>query len=349
MDSVGCVDGTAATSDLRTSYSVGNPALNRMKGAVNFAWRWIGPAVFVALIWNTDLSQVGEAWRRGRPALLLAAAGLNAIIMLVKAWRWRRLMQLQDIHFRIGPAVRYYVIGSALGAWTPGRLGDLVRVLAVHRDRSVRIGRAASSVIADRLLDVLALAGVAAVGAAFLPGAHGPLRLAAGIGAAAVPAWLLIHKTQNGLVRCFAERIGGKFGRFGAAGEEVGAVLDGLADLARPELIVPVGLTAIATVVTFVQGYLVALSLGLDVGFWTLAVALAAVSIASLLPITVAGVGTREATLLLFLAHAGIQWHQIIAFSLAHVVAISGSLALMGAVAWMLRPAPSRAIVTPNP
>jgi glycosyltransferase 2 family protein len=321
-----------------------------VKGAVNVAWRWIGPAIFVALLSHTDLSQVGEAWRHGGAGLLLAAAGLNAVIMLVKGWRWRRLMQLQEIHYWFGSAVRYYVIGSALGAWTPGRVGDFGKALAVHRDRKVRLGRAASSVIADRLLDGVALASVAAIGAAFLPGPHRALRLAAaGIGASAVATWFLIRQPPNGMVRHYAERFSGKLGRLGAAGEEVGAMLGGLADLVRPGLAVPVVLTSIATAATFLQGYLLALGLGLAVGFWTLSVALAAVSIASLLPVTVAGFGTREATLLLFLGPAGIPWSQIIAFSLAYVVVLNGSLALMGAAAWMMRPGASRAVVELNP
>ena len=41
---------------------------------------------------------------------------------------------------------------------------------------------------------------------------------------------------------------------------------------------------------------------------------------------------------MLFLGPGGIRNHQIIAFSLAYFVVISGSLALMGAAAWVMRP-----------
>ncbi|HZI93545.1 MAG TPA: lysylphosphatidylglycerol synthase transmembrane domain-containing protein [Patescibacteria group bacterium] len=312
--------------------------MKRIKGAARFAWRWIGPAVFVGLLWNTDMSQVREAWRHGRAGLLVAAAALNAVIILVKAWRWRRLMQLQDIHYGYGPAVRYYAIGSAMAAWTPGRLGDFSKALAVHRDRKVGLGRAASSVIADRLLDAVALAGVAAVGAAFLPGPNGIWLAAAGMVAMIVAAWFLFRTTRSGMGRRGAEKLVGRFGKIGTAGDEVGAALDGLVDLARPALGTSVLLTVAATLVTFLQGYLVARSLGINASFWSMSVALAAVSITSLLPVTVAGFGTREGTLLLFLGPGGIHRHQIIAFSLAYFVIISGSLALMGAAAWVMRP-----------
>jgi len=313
--------------------------MTRWKGAAKFAWRWIGPAVFLGLLWRTDMSQVRSVWKHGAAGLLVAAAGLNAAIIMLKAWRWRRLMQQQGIHYGFGPAARYYAIGCAMAAWTPGRLGDFSKALAVHRDRRVGLGMAASSVIADRLLDAVTLASVAAIGAIFLPGPNAIWLAAAGLVSAAVAGWFLFRTTRSGAGRRGAEKIVSRFGRMGSAGEEVGAALDGLVDLARPALGVSVALTAAATLVTFLQGYLVARSLGLNVAFGTLSVALSAVSITSLLPVTVAGFGTREGTLLLFLGPGGIHNHQIIAFSLAYFVIISGSLALMGAAAWVMRPA----------
>lgn len=314
-----------------------------MNRAARLAYRLIGPVVFIALAWFTDLSQVGDIWARGAPGLMVGAAGLNALIIVIKAWRWRRLMRLQGLDYGYVPAARYYAISCAMGAWTPGRLGDFSKALAVHRDTDVGLGRAASSVIADRLLDGVALALVASAGAWFLPGRHGAWIAAGGLVGAAAAAWLLLRKARDsaaeaGLVRRGARRIVGAFGRLGPAGREMGDAIDGLAALVRPALGVSAAATVVATLVTFLQGWLVARSLGIDVGFWTLSVALAAVSITSLLPVSVAGIGTREATLALFLAPGGISMPSILGFSVAYFVIISGSVALMGAAAWVVKP-----------
>jgi hypothetical protein len=313
-----------------------------MRRTAHFAFRWIGPALFLVLVWYTDLSGVSEVWARGAPGLLAVAAGLNAVIILVKAWRWRALMRLQGIEYGYGPAARYYAIGCALAAWTPGRLGDFGKAIAVHRDRKIGLGRAASSVIADRLMDAVMLAAVATVGAVFLPGPRGVWLVAAGLVSLLVAVWFLFRTTRTGTVRRGAEKIVGAFGPMGkvgqTAGVEVDAALDGLRSLARPALGMSGAATCAATLVTFTQGYLVARSLGIHVGFWSLSVALAAVSITSLLPVTVAGFGTREGTLLLFLRPLGVSLHEVVAFSLAYFVIISGSVALMGAAAWVLRP-----------
>ena len=309
-------------------------------------YRFVGPAVFLGLLYFTDLTQVKEIWRKGRPLPIAISALLSIVVILVKTLRWRRLMSYQGIHYAFAPAARYYAIASALGAWTPGRLGDFSKAVAVQRDCHVGLGRAASSVIADRLADAVLLGAVATVGAAFLPGPHALWLAAAGGVAVLLGSWIVFHKTRSSLavpaIRRGAERIVGVADRtirsLGAKGGEIGEVIDGLVVLARPRR----GLTFLATVaaalVVFLQGYLMARSLGLNVGFWTLSVALSAVSIGSLVPISVAGFGTREAMLALFLVPAGVTMPQIIGFSLAYFVIISGTLALIGAAAWVFQP-----------
>jgi len=309
-----------------------------MKQVARFAWRWIGPVVFLGLVWYVDLSRVGEVWQRGAASLLVAAATLNIAIILVKAWRWRQLMRLQGIDYAYWPAVRYYAMGCAMAAWTPGRLGDFSKALAIHHDRKVGLGMAASSVIADRLLDAVMLGVVASVGAFFLPGAKGIWLAAGGLAAVVLGVFFLARAHRTGLARASAARV---VGAFGAAGSEVGAAIDGLAGLARLGLAGPVAATAAATLITFLQGFLMARSLGLEVGFWVLSVALAAVSVTSLAPVSIAGLGTREATLALFLLPRGITMEEILGYSVAYFVIISGSVALLGAVAWMVRPAPA--------
>ena len=329
-----------------------------MKRAVRVACRLIGPAVLLALLWSIGLEPLRSVLQRGRPAWLLAAAGLNLAIIFVKAWRWRRLMRAQSIHLGGAAAARHYAIGCALAAWTPGRLGDFSKAAAVLRHGQVGLGRAASSVIADRLLDAIVLGLVATAGAAALPGPRAIWIAAAGLSGAMIVAWALVGaatgaagrlrdwvagRWEDGAVRILGERLGRTLG---AVGEESRAALDGLRQLRGRHLVLPVAATVLATGLTFAQGYLVARAMGLLVGFWPLSVTLAAVSITSLLPISIAGLGTREATLAILLAPAGVGLADILGFSLAYLVTVSGSLALIGLLAWLIGPAPKTRATT---
>ena len=316
-----------------------------MKRFGGILYRIVGPAVFLGLLYWTDMSQVKAIWRAGRPIPIAISAALSIVVILVKAQRWRRLMMYQGIHYGFPPVVRYYAIASALGAWTPGRLGDFSKAVAVQRDCHVGLGRAASSVIADRLMDAVLLGAVATAGAAFLPGPHAPWLAGAGALAVIFGGWIIFHKTRGTIavpaLRRGAERIVGAADRtirsLGATRGEIGEAIDGLVVMARPRVLTLLA-TLVASVVVFAQGFLMARSLGLNVGFWTMSVALSAVSIGSMVPISVAGFGTREAMLALFLVPAGVSMPQIIGFSLAYFVIISGTLALIGAAAWVIQP-----------
>ncbi len=313
-----------------------------MRRPVRYALRSIGPVLFLAFVWYADSFRILDVWTRAHAGLLTLAVALNIPIILVKAWRWRRLMESLRIRYRYAPAVRQYSIGAAIAAWTPGRLGDFVKAVAVRRERDVSLGRAASSVMADRALDALAMLVFATAGIALIPGPHAGYRVAlslAGAGAIASAGWILIRKpVPSSLprpVRAFA-------GPIGAIGAEIDAAMEGLMDVIRSRPIAPAAATIPASLVTFLQGYCVARSLDLDIGFWTLSAALAASTLVSSIPITVAGIGTRETTLAVFLGSAGVTMAQIIGFSVTFLLLVQGGLALVGALAWLLSPPEER-------
>jgi len=47
-------------------------------------YRFVGPAVFLGLLYFTDLTQVKEIWRKGRPLPIAISALLSIVVILVK-------------------------------------------------------------------------------------------------------------------------------------------------------------------------------------------------------------------------------------------------------------------------
>ncbi len=314
----------------------GSAALTR--GRRSWALRWVGPALFLALWWVSDLGQVRQLLGRTRLLPLLSAAGLNLVLIVVKAWRWREIMKVQAIDYGYAQAARAYTLASALAAWTPGRLGDFMKAVSVSRHRGVSLGRAASSVIADRLLDAFALTLAAAAGAALLLGPVAGTVTWCLVALAGVIAWIL----YRWITSAGPERASEALGKVGLsrASQELGDALAGLEQMTRPSgrrrALLAVLATVAATVVTFIQGYLVAVSLGLGVSFVRLSAALSAASIASLLPLSVSGIGLREATLAFYLGPTGIALGEVLTFSVGFLIVVNGSAALYGALALAL-------------
>jgi uncharacterized protein (TIRG00374 family) len=286
---------------------------------------------------------VGALIERTRALPLFLAAAMNVAIILLKSWRWREVMKAQAIDYPYPLAIRSYTIASALAAWTPGRLGDFSKAVSVARDRTISFGSAASSVIADRLLDALALTLVAAAGAGLLLGPVARtvtwclLALAVVIGYVLL-RWAGTHGAAR--TREALNNVG-----LTTASAEVGDALEGLERMThrsgRRALASAIPATLGATFLVFLQGYLVAQSLGLPVGFMRLSAALGAASIASLLPLSVSGIGLREATLTVFLSASQIRLGEVLAFSFAFLIIVNGSVALLGALTHAAWPKPS--------
>ncbi|HZE89245.1 MAG TPA: lysylphosphatidylglycerol synthase transmembrane domain-containing protein [Verrucomicrobiae bacterium] len=307
-----------------------------------WALRWIGPALFLAFWYVSDHAQIRGLLGRARWLPLIGSAAINLALLVIKAWRWREIMKLQAIDYGFAPSVRAYTIASAIASWTPGRLGDFTKAFSVSREKGISFGRAASSVIADRLLDAFALTLVAAAGAGFLLGPVGGTVTWCLVALAGVIAWVLYRWTSQ----AGPEKASAAFGRVGLAraGRELGDAIAGLEQMAtpsgrRPALVAFVS-TLASTLLTFLQGYLVAVSLGVPVAFLRLAAGLAGASIAALLPLTISGIGIREATLAFYLGPGGISLPQVVSFSVAFLLVVSGSAALYGALAYMFWRAP---------
>jgi hypothetical protein len=94
----------------------------------------------------------------------------------------------------------------------------------------------------------------------------------------------------------------------------------------------------------FGQCYLLALALGLPLSYLQVSYTVAIGSLVTLLPISISGLGTREAAIIAYLATAGITGEQALGFSLLVFAAFYVAGGLFGAVAWLIKPAPLAAL-----
>jgi uncharacterized membrane protein YbhN (UPF0104 family) len=83
-----------------------------------------------------------------------------------------------------------------------------------------------------------------------------------------------------------------------------------------------------------------ALALHLDAGVVPITFAVALGSLITLLPISISGLGTREAAMIAYLATVGIPAEAALSFSLLVFVTFYVAGGLIGAVAWWIKPVP---------
>ena len=174
------------------------PTTNAAAPALPPRWRkllpWLGLLLLGWLISRFDLRGLGAAFASVRTSAIVTAAALFSVNMMLKAFRWQRMLQAQDLHLPTKTAVAAFLASQFYGQVTLGRVGELYRAEALI-ERGVPLGLALSSSVYDRVLDLAAVLLVAATLSALVVG-----DMQAAL-AAAVCMLLLVARGAGGAAR----------------------------------------------------------------------------------------------------------------------------------------------------
>jgi uncharacterized protein (TIRG00374 family) len=302
--------------------------------------RSLGLLLLAFLLWRLDRNAITETLRRSDLRLVaLSVAGIVPLI-LVKTVRWQRILAAQSIRFALWPALLAYFSSLFAGFLTPGRLGEFVKALHVQRAGAASSATAFASVLADRLFDLYALLAIGAAALAALPRAGSGWTAGLLLAALFLPPLLLLHDGVFGLLQASAMRLHTWGGKLLGPQSWLAEVRAGLRRLTGRELALAVLLTIGAYAMFFGQCYLLAQAVGLHIGVAPVAYAVALGSLVTLLPLSISGLGTREAAMIAYLGAAGVSSETALGFSLLVFATFYVGGGLLGLVAWWLQPLP---------
>lgn len=288
-----------------------------MKKLLPWLMRLLGPALLVLFLLNADL---GQLWATMRDALLWPIA-LSLLLMppfvVIKSWRWVRIMRELGLSLDLPTACALYTVGLFYGATTPGQAGDLLKAVYL-RDRGQPLAPAMLSVVLDRLFDLLVMAALATLGifalGQLLPSRQlqGLLVVGMGLGLVALTVLLVARGPRQWALTVALPRVApGLTATLGRWNSELGHL-----ELRPAPLAAVTAASLISACFTFVRLWLLFLALGLDrVPLYVVIGASALIAVLQVLPISIAGVGVRDAVLIAILLPYGYSAEQAITLS----------------------------------
>lgn len=200
----------------------------------------LGVGVLAALLAYVGPANVVRAVRSASPAYLLLAFGTYACFFLVRGIRWKLLFSKSAPDVRTSATTSISAVGWLANSILPLKGGDVLRAALLARKEKVGLATSAATVGLERVLDLVGLALIAALGLLLLPHAA---TLPAGLERALAVVWilpLLAILTLAVLVRWRARTVALAtllLKPFGAMGRKLVAfgdtVLAGLGALAR--------------------------------------------------------------------------------------------------------------------
>lgn len=315
-----------------------------MRQLIRQNWlRLFGLVLLGLLLWRADVNRLLTTFGEASLVLVALAIVLNVPQISIKAIRWRGLLQSMQIPYGLWSTLLVYFGSIFVGLLTPGRLGEFVKALHISKDRDVPAGKAWASVLVDRLFDLSALLIFGA--AALLSLLNNPLggvafALSLPVVVLVTGIYVFLNNRTFGIVSAVGCRSKLMERVVFSEGGWLSELRAGIRQISVRRLIGSSILTVGAYGIFFTQCYLLVRALNLPIGFLQVSFAVALGSLVTLIPVSVSGLGTREAAIMAYLGSDGIPAESALVFSLSLFLTFYVAGGLIGSVGWWLKPAP---------
>jgi uncharacterized protein (TIRG00374 family) len=312
-----------------------------MRRWLSFLLPLVGLAIFVWIIRGTGIGRILDALRAIEPRRLWVFPLFTLYFLWIRGLRWQHLLRMIGIECPLMRCGVLWAVGFFGGSVTPGKVGDAVRAYYLSRDTGRHIGECFLTVFIDRLLDLVTvlLFGIVTLlifSFFYIHMSSVWIMVAAAFGILGF-LYLLMHR---GLVKKFMrplfrmivpERYRGEL----SLGFD--SFYNSLGIYARrwPGTLVAVFYTWLFWGGVVILAFAVAWVLRIDIPLRFIALMMPATTLVELIPITVSGLGTREATVIYFFSVQGIGSATAVGFSITYLLVGTYLNAAVGFVAWL--------------
>ncbi len=128
----------------------------------------LGIAILVVLYWRIGWGEIAREMRAADPVLFLVALVFFVPQVLVMAWRWQ-LIGGTARPLRFSAASRMVLAGSSLNVILPSKLGDMCKGLMLGGEGEHGVAGGLGLAMLDKLMDLVGLAVVLVVAGLFAP------------------------------------------------------------------------------------------------------------------------------------------------------------------------------------
>jgi uncharacterized protein (TIRG00374 family) len=301
----------------------------------------VSVGIIAYLLAKLDLAQIVRHLKDLQPLPLGLAAAMIFGMILLNSVRWRVILAARGVTLPLTRLLYYNLMGIFFSSFLPTSVGgDFARMIAVSNETGQRAD-AFASVVVERLLGFFVLLPVGLASVPFVAGQLTEWRLIATVGALTAVVFLGAYVV---LLRPVARRLLGlldpllgMLGRFRVR-DRLEKAYEAIVSYRNHEGAICAGLAiSVASRLSWIVGcYLVARAFSLDLTFAALLLVIPVVELVRMIPISISGIGVREAAFVTMLRQFGVQ--DSLAFAFAVVVYVIFFLfALLGGVLYGTR------------
>jgi uncharacterized protein (TIRG00374 family) len=301
----------------------------------------VSAGLIVFLVWKLDVTKVAGHLRGLALAPLAIAAAVDLAMIVVQAWRWRVLLKARGIAIAMPRLVYYYLVSIFFSAFLPTSVGgDFARIVAVSTATQKRAD-AVASIVVERIMGFFVLLPLSLLALPFVAGElkEWKLVLTAEIAGAVLVLGFLVLLVRPVARACsrilrplFAvlarfrvrDRMERVYGSIVIYRDNRRAVAAGVA------------LSVASRLLWILACYFVGRAFALNLSLPALLLVAPIVELARMVPVSISGIGFREAAFAAMLKQFGVESSLGLSFGIV-VYAVFFLFALAGGVLYGVR------------
>ena len=299
----------------------------------------IGLVLFAYIVLRVGIDKLIGIFQTINIYYFIFAFSLSAVLIILKTMKWKLIIESQNIDYPFSKCLFTWLVGNSASLITPGRIGDLYRAFNLEKYANARIGNAVATVILDRFLDIVVMITLIIIGILFLGNKYGVLF------DLMIPVLLLflilliIISLKSGVL----EKMSMKFfyrlvPKKIQSGHDINLneFFTSMQDMFRKRTCIfgAILLSLIAWAVNIFQFYLLTLAFNMEISFLYVAYMTIIICLVELIPISISGIGTRDAALIFLLSAVHVPAVFAISLSISMLFIIY-SIGFVGLLIWL--------------
>lgn len=310
-----------------------------VKNKLKYLQYIIGVLILGIILYRIDFKYAIATLKDINISLLIPVGLITLPQLFLKSLRWWYLLRMQGINYGILPSFITYAKGIYFGMITPGRSGELIKVMYLKNEKNVEVGEGFSGVLLDRFFDLYVLI-IISMFSCLKFSVRQPMAWAFLIGAITfIPFVVIGIKVDR--VRRFFQKILDNFllkkkGNFLKG--HVESFYYGVKKVSFGSLLISFLLTLCAYSIFFIQCYFLSRLINLNLSFPNVIFISSIASLVAVLPISVLGIGTRDATIVYFFSKVNIAAASAIVYSFLMFFSFYIIGAVTGFLCWNIKP-----------
>lgn len=248
------------------------------------------------------------------------------VVLLLKSIRWNMLLRFEECSYPYFSAFAAYMSSFTIGILTPGRLGEIARLYYVRAERQITFYKSFKTIVTDRMFDFALLFWFGTSGLLFFYKVLGDIHAAIYLSITGLGYFLLWLAGTIILKKIKSDKPSFTF------------IQEAWTEMFKRRMSGPWLLTLVSYFLFYLANWFIFLALGQHVSIIEIGFILSLMSLVTLIPVTIAGFGTREASLVYLFSFYGLSPETAIVFSLFQFLAFMLWGGIIGWIFWLVKP-----------